>query len=876
MIQASRSILQKLRKTRAFQGALLLRGVPNPQVGVKNRATVSPLLARVGLITAGGEGSGCHGPNCGRPKTAAGYLSKAGWQKIQTLSGQPHWKGTIGPAIHNIAIYKHPKFPNQEFRVHSAAGFAHVIGGNIAHKGPSGKFGVEMGKYLKQVNQSVAQSTPVTVDPSIEKKSGPPEGMANAYKGVNTGNTYTWSDEHQAYISPKAYSSGYLVKDQYDIQSKLGNWYTPIAELPDKGQSPPNEDSKFTYSGSAKSLGGAFDKHFYTDSDGNKFMFKPAEKLNGSPDLKKAYVDEAVSTISSLVKPDGTVPVSAVKLTVPGKGEVAGSIQKMISPLGKHIDFDGRDPSTLKPWEVKGLQREQVVDWLVSNHDSHENQFLRDTQNHQVYGVDKTQAFKNLGKDVLNTYYGPNAGEKEPYYNKMWEAVQQGKLSFDPHAIDDVVQKIKGISDNDYKSLLSSYAVARYDNSKDANAFLDAAVARKNSLPGDFASFYAQVSGKPVSFDSYDDQKPAIKMTTAPFNKPGLSLDEVDKMPGAVIENETGKWFTKSSYGNYSKPGSAYAPSVNDVAKGLATGKYTAVDDKVSPQLMAPKPNVQDPPAQFSKKFSVDVAQMKQDAQDIYSKYQIGKTATVATSMSRDLMQQWMLKLGVPQGSSAHYSIAPETGKNYTPEQLQKAAQGLGVYPELAAKHGLTPWDMLDMQQSIKEWTGSSSYDAGAKMRPAAQEVVMGKCCSDRFTASLAVEHAVTVAKLNQMEPGGTQQLVRGVGKTLLGGLEYCKSHNLDVTLKTLGAECWADKDAKNYGSFGDINLNVKVSHDNVISSYATNHEAFAGHPGEREVIVAFPKQTHTYKPGEITKEGTAPVFGASQSLSNYMSQHAV
>src|ERR1700722_20656423 len=122
MIQASQSTLQKLSKTRAFRGVFTLGRVPNHQQGVKNSATGSLLQARVGLISAGGPGSGCNGPNCGRPSTGHAYLSQAGWKKVQTVSGQPHWKG-MGPSIHNVAIYKHFKFPNQEFRLHSAAGF---------------------------------------------------------------------------------------------------------------------------------------------------------------------------------------------------------------------------------------------------------------------------------------------------------------------------------------------------------------------------------------------------------------------------------------------------------------------------------------------------------------------------------------------------------------------------------------------------------------------------------------------------------------------------------------------------------------------------------------------------------------------------------
>ena len=98
-----------------------------------------------------------------------------------------------------------------------------------------------------------------------------------------------------------------------------------------------------------------------------------------------AKADEAASKIAQALRPGYAVDAKAVTMTVPGKGDTTGSIQNMVptqylrGPNGQFKDFTDRNLDThpLQMWETKGLQQEQVLDWLISNHDSHGGQFQK-------------------------------------------------------------------------------------------------------------------------------------------------------------------------------------------------------------------------------------------------------------------------------------------------------------------------------------------------------------------------------------------------------------------------------------------------------------------------------------------------------------------
>jgi len=73
------------------------------------------------------------------------------------------------------------------------------------------------------------------------------------------------------------------------------------------------------------------------------------------------------------------------------------------------------------------MVKHHVLDWLISNHDAHDRQFLR-TPEGDLVGIDKDQAFRYFGADRLVWDYHPNAAyfEEEPVYNTLWRGFSQG------------------------------------------------------------------------------------------------------------------------------------------------------------------------------------------------------------------------------------------------------------------------------------------------------------------------------------------------------------------------------------------------------------------------------------------------------------------
>lgn len=380
--------------------------------------------------------------------------------------------------------------------------------------------------------------------PVSSPRTSPPTGMEKQYvnpAGVKT----TWDPNSGKYVSQSGAALAIdVVKTAVEVghftpgltpHEALGNPekaaaiaaikpspLTSTTPIPGKMES--LSPASFTLKAEQPSLGGAHQKMVFQDHNGGDWLFKPATTIAGQASPMIAHADEAVSRIAQAIRPGYAVEAKAIDLPVPGKGAVLGSVQKMIpnnvlrGEGGKFKDFTGRnfDTSPYQPWETSHLQREQVLDWLVSNHDSHAGQFLRTSGQYvgsrSVIGIDKSQAFKFLGKDELSTSYHPNTMEKPPIYNDLFSRIQAGKATFDPMESLPTIEKIEGISRSDYKDMLQPYADARFGPGTAAKSdFLAAAVLRKESIRTDFQKFYAGVLGKKFEFEPvYDPSSKAV------------------------------------------------------------------------------------------------------------------------------------------------------------------------------------------------------------------------------------------------------------------------------------------------------------------------------------------------------------------------------
>jgi len=246
----------------------------------------------------------------------------------------------------------------------------------------------------------------------------------------------------------------------------------------------------FKFQGKAD-IDGAHTKYFFTDDKGDKWLFKPASETF------RGHGDEVAYRIGRLIDPDA-VEVRFVSLNVPGRGKMKGSIQKWKTGLKSDFDFRDVPVTRLTKSDLEQIQREHVIDWLISNHDSHGKQFIRHKSG-QVYGIDKGQLYKFMGKDRLDIDYWPNEnwGEKEPIYNTIFRAFQEKQLNVDLNATLKYINQVEKITDDEFISILKPYAERRFGKSSaHLKAFYQQALHRKNHIREDFETFYSKVLSK--------------------------------------------------------------------------------------------------------------------------------------------------------------------------------------------------------------------------------------------------------------------------------------------------------------------------------------------------------------------------------------------
>ena len=176
----------------------------------------------------------------------------------------------------------------------------------------------------------------------------------------------------------------------------------------------------FTDEGDARNRGvkGASPKRMLRSKlNGHLYLYK-AESQEGKPQEFRAQADHTAAALAAaLFEPGYYIPVGLFKLHY-GKGPVVGSIQPLIENAETKdfrlwIKYANSQDERAKKYtlpdfsddDLATIQREQVLDWLISNHDSHGNQWIR--VDGRLLGIDKTQVCKHLGEDQLEPRLSP-------------------------------------------------------------------------------------------------------------------------------------------------------------------------------------------------------------------------------------------------------------------------------------------------------------------------------------------------------------------------------------------------------------------------------------------------------------------------------------
>lgn len=272
-----------------------------------------------------------------------------------------------------------------------------------------------------------------------------------------------------------------------------------------------------------QSLGGVTGVKVYVDSKGVEWAVKTPKSGSNAYGNKNFMVD--IEIAASRLQNKAGLPVPAMhEEEVDGKHSAVSKMYKAPDggkvaeafPKGKGLDI-----ATMSQDDILDLQRNQVFDWLISNHDTHSANFLRTETG--IVGIDKGQAFKFFGQDKLDYNYQPvmPLDGNVSVYQRIWKQFAQGKGELiDPNSgeLKGTIERIQSIPDDEYRKLLRPYATKAaagnslsmpnkpYGASKAelVSHFLDEAVKRKNNLAKDFGDYYAKVKAE------HDNNKPNV------------------------------------------------------------------------------------------------------------------------------------------------------------------------------------------------------------------------------------------------------------------------------------------------------------------------------------------------------------------------------
>jgi hypothetical protein len=269
----------------------------------------------------------------------------------------------------------------------------------------------------------------------------------------------------------------------------------------------------------AGKFSGSHGNKLFESKGGHKWVFKAADPII-------ARAEEAACRLGRLLL--GNLIPAVKYVEVQGKG--GALIQILDGQTWQESSSQHSDPQMENLKKYKALiMKHQVVDWLISNHDSHAGNFL--SQGGQLAAIDKGQSWKFLGKDKLEADYSPNPSH--PIYNKFWEKIKSGEIDSAGliEAVADVVNRADQISPEQFQLIVAPYVstVSGWTHA-DPQAQLQKMLARLQNLRSDFEGFLSTELGKKVvlpkpetvqvAWETPPEGEPAAKPKAKPKHGP--------------------------------------------------------------------------------------------------------------------------------------------------------------------------------------------------------------------------------------------------------------------------------------------------------------------------------------------------------------------
>lgn len=297
--------------------------------------------------------------------------------------------------------------------------------------------------------------------------------------------------------------------------------------------------------GSGNSLGGAGDKTIYEDPSGQKWLHKAAYQKGGT--AAKPYAAAAQQVWADIARfiDSEHLPVGVLEV-----GKKFGTLQPLIDLDPKQPNLKGVGTETLSDEDRVTIAREHVMDWLMSQHDSHSANFVR-RKDGKIFSVDKEQGFRFFGSDKLSVDYKPNSdlyGENPPYYNELWKKAADGKYDMDKLAdsVKATIEKIESMSTGDYMKKMRPYVESLFpDKPAEQAKVLKQIRKRKLDLRKDFEGFLTGLYRKKENTDkgAYTLDKGWVSSASGPKvvkKKKTFKLDDAGKENSALTKSGSG------------------------------------------------------------------------------------------------------------------------------------------------------------------------------------------------------------------------------------------------------------------------------------------------------------------------------------------------
>lgn len=334
-------------------------------------------------------------------------------------------------------------------------------------------------------------------------------------------------NEKQTFLQDYAPNVAYYASNAPQIISDLIALTNPRIPIAAPSESVAAQTLIFTLDPEQPAWGGMHSKVTWRDQTGLRWM---AKMFPSDPNAKgRVNAEHAGNQIGRLHA--FASPRSFAQKMPDGHYSV---IQEELYPgvPGPNKKIMGYKPDDLTDAQLFQVAEEHILDWVISNHDSHNDNFIKSPDGKVIHGVDKGQAFKFFPKDKLAVGYLPPGNGAPVYYDVIYQGIANGTIP--EHRADRLVEhllkrakRVSLLRDDAHRALLE-FATKDFPGGVTPEAkkagwnhdeFVDALMERKHSAMYDFEKLYKEL-----------------------YEKAGYTwkLPSVDELASARVENDQG------------------------------------------------------------------------------------------------------------------------------------------------------------------------------------------------------------------------------------------------------------------------------------------------------------------------------------------------